>query len=289
MKKEDSLELKVIKIALPLLVYVGVQLVIQVIFGIYSVWYKFRTIENSDSDHALLAYRFLEYTEEYMHNHGLIALFFAGIITLLILFFIRKHGYITGNWQWELPSAKVAGLVCGLGIFAAGGLGRLVTAVTAAVSSYGEVQDSFIKNPLLFQILTLCIVSPLVEEVIFRDMMYGQLKETMNVVAASVVSALLFGIYHGNLSQGIYGFLLGLLFCFVREYAGTMIAPVLFHMSCNTTALVMMYLPFSQKVDNRPVAYWIVLGFELAGMAMILWVMNRMRKKRKRKEEEKNV
>ena len=50
---------------------------------------------------------------------------------------------------------------------------------------------------------------------------------------AVMISALLFGLYHGNLVQGIYAFIMGCLLALVYEWTGSFVAPVLFHMIAN--------------------------------------------------------
>ena len=57
--------------------------------------------------------------------------------------------------------------------------------------------------------------------------------------STAVMSALLFGIYHGNVLQGAYGFFMGILLAWVMERRRTISAPVLMHMSANMTSVVM--------------------------------------------------
>jgi len=53
------------------------------------------------------------------------------------------------------------------------------------------------------------------------------------VWVAVIISALMFGLYHGNLVQGIYAFIMGCLLALVYEWTGSFAAPVLFHMIAN--------------------------------------------------------
>ena len=61
MRKNDSLELKIVRVMLPLLIYYGVSLIVQVIFGIYAQIRIFLNMENS-VDYSK-AYHFIENTE----------------------------------------------------------------------------------------------------------------------------------------------------------------------------------------------------------------------------------
>ena len=73
--------------------------------------------------------------------------------------------------------------------------------------------------------------------------------------AAAVVSALMFGIYHGNLVQGIYAFLIGMLLCLVYERTGRLLAAALFHGAGNLAVYLLIdvagigeYLSFGAAV-----------------------------------------
>lgn len=56
------------------------------------------------------------------------------------------------------------------------------------------------------------LLAPVAEEGIFRLFLYGRLlRDGLGVCVAAVLSSLVFGIYHGNWIQGVYGFLMGML------------------------------------------------------------------------------
>ncbi len=93
MKRNDSLELKIIRVALPLLIYYGIQLVVQTFFGIYAMIKKFGDIEGSDSAGYILAYNFLDNTEEYINTHSLVVLLLAAVPTICILSFMMKREF----------------------------------------------------------------------------------------------------------------------------------------------------------------------------------------------------
>lgn len=85
------------------------------------------------------------------------------------------------------------------------------------------------------------IVSPFAEEAVFRGVMYNRMKRCFNVQAALFVSALLFGCYHGNIVQAIYGTLLGILIAYIYEKYESFAAPVLFHAVANVSIYALTY------------------------------------------------
>lgn len=62
---------------------------------------------------------------------------------------------------------------------------------------------------------------------------------------AAGISSLLFGIYHMNLAQGIYAFLMGIAFCLAYELTGQFLSAWILHAGCNVMALVL-----SQSVNG---------------------------------------
>ncbi|MDE5597487.1 MAG: CPBP family intramembrane metalloprotease, partial [Lachnospiraceae bacterium] len=73
----------------------------------------------------------------------------------------------------------------------------------------------------------------LAEEVVFRCVIYNRMKKHMPVIAAMILSALLFGIYHGNAVQALYGFCMGMLIVYTYERFGYFFYAFLFHAAAN--------------------------------------------------------
>lgn len=284
MRTQDSFELKVLRALLPLIIYYGVQLVVQAIFGIYAMWYKFVDIGQSDTRHYLLGYQYFDNIQEYLQQHSLVILFLAAVITCPILLLISRRSS-EADMHWEPAGIRASGIILFFGIFTSGALGKAATLLPLgrAGEEYSTVSENFLSNPLLFQILTLCIVAPVIEEIVFRGMMYDRLCEYTKEENAILLSALIFGIYHGNLTQGIYAGLLGIFLCIARERCHTMTAPVLLHMSCNTTAFIMMYLPVCEKINNVLLSKIIIMLLEFIGMGVFAFLF--MRNTDKEQEE----
>lgn len=77
------------------------------------------------------------------------------------------------------------------------------------------------------------LVSPLVEEVVFRGIIYNRLRRLSGPLIGIVASAVFFGIFHGNLVQGVYGAIMGMFMAYVYERQDSFFWPVLFHAAAN--------------------------------------------------------
>lgn len=114
-----------------------------------------------------------------------------------------------------------------IGIFLTGLL-QLIPGVTAL----NPVAQLVSSTALLPRALIVAVAAPLIEEFIFRRVLidrmgvYGQ-------KTAVVVSAALFGLFHGNLSQFFYAFALGLVFGYVYIKSGKLRYTVGLHMLIN--------------------------------------------------------
>lgn len=74
---------------------------------------------------------------------------------------------------------------------------------------------------LLPALLATALVVPVMEELLFRGLLYGRLREQFGFGQAMALSSLLFGLYHLNPVQALYGFLMGCLFCMVYRRCGS--------------------------------------------------------------------
>ena len=92
------------------------------------------------------------------------------------------------------------------------------------------------------------IITPIAEELLFRAIVYNKLKKFMKLTPALVVSAALFGMYHGNSVQGIYAFVIGALMAYMYEYFADFRVPVAIHIGANLLAYVLSYTGIAVSV-----------------------------------------
>lgn len=102
---------------------------------------------------------------------------------------------------------------------------------------YQKVNASLYSASFPVMLVGLGMIVPAAEELMFRGVLYNRIKDLASQRMAWVLSSLLFGLYHGNLVQGIYGFLAGMLLVYVYEKFGSMWAPAITHMVLNITSV----------------------------------------------------
>lgn len=84
--------------------------------------------------------------------------------------------------------------------------------------------------PMVLGLLSAVVWAPIVEETLFRGALYRFLRTRIGVVAAVLLSAAVFGAIHPYGGTGlVHVAVLGVLFACLREWRGSLIAPVVAH------------------------------------------------------------
>lgn len=115
-------------------------------------------------------------------------------------------------------------------------------------------------------ILLYGIVSPLAEETLFRGLLYNRMKQYFSKVWAMILSALFFGIYHGNLVQGLYGFILGMVMVWLYEMYGKWYVPVIFHGIVNISSWLLAFIPVERENFFTPINCAVLLTSWFLGL-----------------------
>lgn len=121
-------------------------------------------------------------------------------------------------------------------------IGNLIMVIVQLFLESAAYQENFSRimegKSLMEMVYWMGIVAPVAEEAVFRWLIYLRLRDYLKMPAAVLISSLLFGIYHGNMTQFIYAALLGLLFAYFMEMTGDLYASVLLHIGANVWSLL---------------------------------------------------
>ncbi len=114
--------------------------------------------------------------------------------------------------------------------------------------SYQEAADGlFSASPSLSVLVVLYgLVTPIAEEILFRYLAYGFLfKKTGRAFLSIFITSVIFGIYHLNPVQMLYGFLMGLVITYGYSKGRNILIPILAHSAANIVALIFTFAPFT--------------------------------------------
>lgn len=113
--------------------------------------------------------------------------------------------------------------------------------LSGLIGHYQGYQDGMaeIYHAGLFrQVMMTVVIYPFLEEMVFRKLIFSYLWKKYGFLIGIFVSAGIFGLYHGNMMQGVYGFLAGSLLALVYAWCDTIAAPLVLHSSINGAALL---------------------------------------------------
>lgn len=185
----------------------------------------------------------------------------------------EKGSLKPGKWM-------IAALVCVFMMYAGNLLGTAVTALLQllpGVSPGNPVMGFATDASLVPKVLFMVILAPVIEEYIFRKQLIDRMRVYGEKLAV-ITSALMFGLFHGNLSQLFYAFGMGLVFGYVYLKTGRLRGSVALHMFVNFLGSVVgpLFLEklagFDMSETMDPAALeqmmpWL-LGFAAYGLAL---------------------
>ncbi len=114
--------------------------------------------------------------------------------------------------------------------------------IPSIAHSFDETAKAIYGANIYIQVITAVILGPIVEELIFRGLMYIRLKRMFGTGIAAFVTGLIFGIYHGNVSQGIYAFIFSYGAIFIYEKYKKIYAPIIMHIAANGVSVLVSFV-----------------------------------------------
>lgn len=122
------------------------------------------------------------------------------------------------------------------------------------------VNDLIVNQSIWLRLLESCILAPIVEELLYRKLLIDRtIKYGAGI--SILISALIFGLCHGNLTQAISAFIGGCFFAAIYVKTGKIIYTIILHMAANFFCLV---------VDNLMAFGNITIEMALIGVMAIL-------------------
>lgn len=90
--------------------------------------------------------------------------------------------------------------------------------------------------------ITLVVVAPIAEEIIFRGWLYGKMRTKLPMAVSIFLVSVLFGMIHMQWNVGVNVFAMSVVLCGLREVTGTIYAGILLHMLKNGVAFYLLYV-----------------------------------------------
>lgn len=110
-----------------------------------------------------------------------------------------------------------------------------------------EMQEVGLSKPssridLTLGFISLVILTPIIEEVIFRGIFFRGLKATIPAWAAVVISSALFAVAHGQWNVALDTFALGVFLAYLTYKTGSLLPAILLHALKNGLAYILLFV-----------------------------------------------
>ena len=268
-----NLKLALIKLA----VFTAVLVVNDLFFGKFLVWIAVACGAAELSADAL-------YLLNWILND--ICAYLLPAVSLMVIFHrelkdkvacIRYHDY---KWGWELPCCFSAMLFAGS---MASMLTNIIAEILDALFATGEIEDAISgvapENDVNFLVffIFICVIGPVCEEIIFRHLLLRPLRRCGDGVAV-LLTAFIFGVYHGNFDQFPYAFAVGIFLGMIGVRSNSLIPSTILHVVNNTMVAFGQYLSdalgesdVTLAVENGiNIAYSLLYYAGIAGLVVLI-------------------
>ena len=180
------------------------------------------------------------YAPNLLHNSAVSLLIsmapLYGIATPLCIWMMQQVPAAPPIKKRMKPSHFLAALVMTFaGMYLGNIIGLVITAIIGVFK--GSVVNNDIVN-LVTQtdmwgtVLIVVLIAPVVEEFLFRKLLIDRVVKYGEGIAV-LLSGLMFGLFHGNLNQFFYAFIIGSMFAFLYVKTGNIWYTVIMHMIIN--------------------------------------------------------
>ncbi len=108
-----------------------------------------------------------------------------------------------------------------------------------------NVMTDVMSKGLVFSMLLMALMPAIVEETIFRGVVYNTYSKRRPLLGV-FLSAFLFGLMHMNFNQMPYAFFLGIVMALLMEACDSVVAPMIFHFTLNGSSTLLSFLTMGE-------------------------------------------
>lgn len=217
----------------PAIIYVIIQFVSQYLFFVGINIYE--TFNNSGEN------KFMEIAKRsisILNRNIMIPTIIAAIITYLVL--VRKNKSISLKKMLKKLNHKdyLLLIIIGMATILTGNI--FTDLITGNNQQIVETSMSMSRIPL--ELIGTATFIPAIEEIVFRGLIYENMKKKFKIQYALFGSAVAFGIFHFDLRQCLNAMVLGIVSVVIYETFGNLKASIIVHSSANVTSLILNYI-----------------------------------------------
>lgn len=246
MKKDmraDNWFMRIWKIIYPMLIFLLISQIVVIVSLI--VMGAVIMLKNSYSEMDTMAI-----ISDVLNSNMLLITLFTHIATIPILYWFYKRDKKKIYLKSQVDIVVVV-FVAILAICACIGVNTLVSISGLPKlfpNDLEETSQALYSEAIWVQILAMVIGAPIVEELIFRGLIFKRMRTYCGFLSAAIVSSLCFGVFHGRIIQGVYGFIIGFILAAIFEKTKSLKMCILFHLVANATSVALTNVKVLEQI-----------------------------------------
>ncbi|MFE7065005.1 CPBP family intramembrane glutamic endopeptidase [Sutcliffiella sp. NPDC057660] len=180
--------------------------------------------------------------------------FVSFTIGLLIVCYILRDEWKEGDFRGKTASVPKTVLWTVLGfpmaLFGQGIAAQIqlkLFGIEPGSENTQEIMAFVTATPIM--IFAITIAGPILEEIIFRKIIFGSLYKRFNFAVGLIISSLLFAIVHNDFKHLLIYFVMGGIFAFLYVKTNRIIVPIIAHVAMNSFVVIVQYV-FREDIEE---------------------------------------
>ncbi|MCM1371048.1 MAG: CPBP family intramembrane metalloprotease [Clostridium sp.] len=154
-----------------------------------------------------------------------IVLIVAAIFIPILIFILKKY---KTKFNFKLNKNIIPTVLAGLSLSIF--LNLLIMNIN---NTFGIENGIFNNKYLVSTIISSVLLGPIIEELLFRGVMFNKLKTFNNLKPSMLITTFIFAFFHDTLTQMVFAFIVGYICVKLYNNYDTLLFPIIFHMGCN--------------------------------------------------------
>lgn len=179
------------------------------------------------------------------------------ILTLLVIFRDKRFFDIWKGTKSTVFMSVVWGLLGFLLLLIGQSIAALIEMQVLGIDPGSENTASLVNiaEAVPLAIVSIVLFGPILEELVFRRVLFGSLNQTTNFFFATAISALVFALIHFDFTHLLLYFTTGLILAFLYQKTKRIITPIIAHMCLNGYVMLIQLnmdkiLEFQKQMEN---------------------------------------
>ena len=147
----------------------------------------------------------------------------------------------------------------------------MFTSIQDMSGAYQNVASKIYESSVWVQVKGMGIIVPAMEELLYRGLLYRRIRRFVSVKGAVLITAIVFGVLHGNLVQFVFATGLGILLAIAFERYGRVEMAIQMHVAINLTSVFLTGIGGFDKILSGE--WWIILLFATVIDGLCIWKM----------------